>query len=280
MKLNANGLRALLFLVLTIALRASAVTESPLVIGTTLVLPSKVLGETRRINVHVPTRYGVPIEGPMPVIYMPDGGINEDFLHIAGLLDVSVVNGTVRPHILVGIENTERARDMTGPTTDPRDTERTDNVGQSAAFRRFLAEELIPLIDNRYATTDERVLIGESLAGLFVVETLLAQPALFDTYIAMDPSVWWNFNGLGKTAAERLAKLPPGQRALFVATSREATGAESIELLLSALRKAAPSDLAWHHEPMTNESHATLYHPAALLAFRRLLAPAQSQPDP
>ena len=47
---------------------------------------------------------------------MPDGGIGEDFLHVAGLLQVSVGNGTMRPFLLVGIENTERRRDMTGPT--------------------------------------------------------------------------------------------------------------------------------------------------------------------
>ena len=47
---------------------------------------------------------------------MPDGGIAEDFLHVAGLVPVSVGNGTMRPFILGGIENTERRRDMTGPT--------------------------------------------------------------------------------------------------------------------------------------------------------------------
>jgi enterochelin esterase-like enzyme len=51
----------------------------------------------------------------LPVLYMPDGGMAEDFLHVAGLVQVSVGNGTMRPFLLVGIENTQRRRDMTGP---------------------------------------------------------------------------------------------------------------------------------------------------------------------
>src|SRR5215213_9846655 len=57
----------------------------------------------------------------LPVLYMPDGGTSEDFIHVAGLLQVSIGNGTMRPFILVGIENTERRRDMTGPTTVEED---------------------------------------------------------------------------------------------------------------------------------------------------------------
>src|SRR5690606_10099855 len=145
----------------------------------------------RRINVYRPPAWGEPDGAPRPVLYMPDGGIAEDFLHIAGLLQVSVGNGTMRPFMLVGIENTERRRDMTGPTEVAEDRKIAPRVGASAAFRQFIRDELIPAIDARYPTTRERAIVGESLAGLFVVETLLTEPAMFDTYIAIDPSLWW-----------------------------------------------------------------------------------------
>lgn len=70
-----------------------------------------------------------------PVLYMPDGGIEEDFLHVAGLVQVSVGNGTMRPFILVGIENTARRRDLTGLTTRAEDKKIAPKVGGSAAFR-------------------------------------------------------------------------------------------------------------------------------------------------
>ncbi|HEY0672684.1 MAG TPA: alpha/beta hydrolase-fold protein, partial [Longimicrobiales bacterium] len=159
---------------------AAAQTAQPLVIGETFTIESKVLGEARRINVYAPTVYLDSANTPLPVLYMPDGGMAEDFLHIAGLVQVSVGNGTMRPFLLVGIENTQRRRDMTGPTTNEEDRKIAPRVGGSADFRNFIRSELMPAIKTRYRTTNETAIMGESLAGLFVVETLLLEPALFD----------------------------------------------------------------------------------------------------
>ena len=78
---------------------------------------------------------------------------------------------------------------------------RCPTSGGSAAYRRFLAEELKPWIAARYRTSGETALIGESLAGLFVVETFLKQPVLFDAYIAASPSLWWDDQSLARGAA-------------------------------------------------------------------------------
>src|SRR5688500_9940142 len=128
----------------------------------------------------------------------------EDFRHIAGLVQVSVGNGTMRPFLLVGIENTQRRRDLTGPTQNEDDKKIAPQVGGSQAFRRFIRDELMPLIKQRYRVTSETAMVGESLAGLFVVETFLLEPALFDTYIAFDPSLWWNGGQLVKSAPANL----------------------------------------------------------------------------
>lgn len=256
---------------------ASVEASSPLVIGETFTIASRVLGEERRINVYVPPRWGPDANDPLPVLYMPDGGIREDFLHVAGLLQVSVGNGTMRPFLLVGIENTERRRDMTGPTRNANDRKIAPRVGGSAAFRQFIRTELIPEVEARYRTTRERAIVGESLAGLFVVETFLVEPRLFDTYIAFDPSLWWDDNRLVATARERLAasaqaRSEPAE--LLLANSSEAGIATLVQQFADALRKDAPATLRWHHVPMPEESHATIYHPAALRAFRLLFAPA------
>jgi predicted alpha/beta superfamily hydrolase len=81
---------------------------------------------------------------------MPDGGIAEDFLHVAGLVQVSVGKETMRPFLLVGIENTERRRDMTGPTENENDKKIAKRVGGSAAFRKFIRSELMPQVKTRY----------------------------------------------------------------------------------------------------------------------------------
>ncbi len=98
----------------------------------------------------------------------------EDFLHVAGLVQVSTGNYTMRPFILVGIENTERRRDMTGPTTKHRDSSIAKHVNGSAAFRKFIRTELMPRIKSRYRATDETAVVGELLAGLFIVELFFA----------------------------------------------------------------------------------------------------------
>ncbi len=238
---------------------------APVVIGETFTIESQVLGETRTINVYLPAPYNADSAARLPVLYMPDGGIGEDFLHVAGLVQVSVGNGTMRPFILVGIENTARRRDLTGPTTVASDSQIAPVVGGSAAFRKFIRTELMPTIDSRYRTTDETAIVGESLAGLFIVETLFLEPDLFDTYIAFDPSLWWNGGALVSHARERMDGI--AGRTLYLAASRD--DVDSLTQRLASLVEAgAPESVRWQYRPMPEERHATIYHPAALGAFR------------
>jgi predicted alpha/beta superfamily hydrolase len=256
------------------AAHAQTHAAAPLVIGETFTIESKTLGETRRINVYLPPAYAASAASRLPVLYMPDGGMAEDFLHVAGLVQVSVGNGTMRPFIVVGIENTERRRDLTGPTRVDEDRRIAPRVGGSAAFRTFIRSELMPAITNRYRTTAETAIMGESLAGLFVVETLLLEPTLFDTYIAIDPSLWWNGNELVTSAAKQWASIPHSRtKTVYLASSSD--DREHLTRQLAALlEKSARATLTLHYQPMPGETHATIYHPAALGAIRLLFKPS------
>jgi predicted alpha/beta superfamily hydrolase len=251
---------------------ASVDQAAPLPFGETFTINSRILSETRRINVYVPPGYKESAETRLPVLYMPDGGMAEDFPHVAGLVQVSVGNGTMRPFILVGIENTQRRRDMTGPTENESDKKIAPRVGGSEAFRRFIRDELMPRVKSRYRTTNERAIVGESLAGLFVVETFLLEPDLFDTYIAFDPSLWWNNQKLVGDAVGLLRARPKMEKTLYLASSSE--DREATQRFADVLGKNAPTGLRWHYEKMPDEKHSTIYHPAALKAFRALFKPA------
>jgi predicted alpha/beta superfamily hydrolase len=258
------------------AAQAQGVTDrdaSPLLMGETFTIDSRVLGEARRINVYLPPGYAASPDLRLPVLYMPDGGMQEDFLHIAGLVQVSVGNQTMRPFLLVGIENTARRRDLTGPTDNPEDRKIAPVVGGSAAFRRFIRSELMPAVRARYRTTSESAIVGESLAGLFVVETLFLEPDLFNTYIAFDPSLWWNNGELVARAAARI-NVAAG-RTLYFASSNEDELAELARRLAAVFTAHAPANTSWHYVAMPEESHATIFHPAALRAFRQLFKPKQ-----
>lgn len=240
----------------------------PLAIGETWTISSTVLKETRVINVYSPLGFAADTPA-LPVMYMPDGGVAEDFMHVAGLVQVLTGNGSMRPFLLVGIENTERRRDMTGPTTNDEDRKIAPRVGGSAGFREFIRTELMPAVQKRYRTTDETALVGESLAGLFTVETFLRAPEMFDAYIAIDPSLWWNNTGLIAEGPALLRSSSAVRRRLFVATSSEPTIAADARRFVELVRASGGAAQVELKEFPT-EQHSTIYHPAALTAFRVL----------
>jgi uncharacterized protein len=228
---------------------------------------SRALGEPRRVNVYAPPGYRAS-GARLPVLYMPDGGLDEDFPHVVRTVDSLIALRAIRPVLVVGIPNTQRRRDLTGPTRFARDSAIAPRVGGSAAFRRFVREELIPAVSARYRTTRERAIVGESLAGLFVVETFLREPALFDHYVALDPSLWWDGGSLVDSAAARLAALDAAPRTLYLASSETEDIAAGTARLAALLRGAPPRGLAWRYAPRPDLTHATIFRavkPAALV---------------
>lgn len=277
-KLNRKTALNILLIALSCVLNLKAQEKSaPLVIGETFTIDSKIMREARRLNVYLPPGYAEAKDARFPVLYMPDGGMGEDFLHVAGLVQIGATNGTMRPFILVGIENTERRRDLTGPTENAEDKKIAPRVGGSATFRKFIREELMPQVKTRYRSAPETAIVGESLAGLFVVETFLLEPDLFDTYIAFDPSLWWNGQKLLKSAANNLAGRPDLKKTLYLASSDTKEIADATQLLADTLTKKAPAGLRWHYARMPEEKHSTIFHPAALRAFRALFKPAENK---
>lgn len=241
-------------------------------------LPSARLAETRRINVYLPPDYGADASTRYPVLYMPDGGLAEDFPHVATTVDTAIRAGRMRPLIVVGIENTERRRDMTGPTTVESDRRIAPRVGGSAAFRAFIAEELIAQIESRYRASGERGLVGESLAGWFVVETFLARPGLFDVSIALSPSLWWNGAALADGAAAALAAWPEKPATLYLAWADETDIGPPAERLAEALRLHAPAQLHWQAVPRPDLRHSTIYRALAPEVLPALFPPLPAAP--
>ena len=253
---------------------AAPTTPRPAVLGETLTLDSALLGQRRTINVYLPPGYATSGER-YPVLYMPDGGMNEDFPHVVGSVDVSIKNEVIRPLIVVGVQNIDRRHDLVARSELPEEQELAPTAGGNQQFRAFLRDELRPFIDARYRTTSESALIGESLAGLFVVETFLVEPTLFDSYIAVDPSVWWNEQAVVREASVRLAWWSAGPRFLYLATA----DMPDIEVLTTSLRIQASPDVRWIHEPMPDEEHRTIFPTAALHGIRAAFGAGTERPQ-
>ena len=221
-------------------------------------IESSAVGETRVICVWTPSGYDAT-EDAFPVLYMPDGGIKEDFPHIANTLAKLVSENSIPPLILVGIENTERRRDLTGPSDDPSDEKIAPLTDGASKFRRFISDELMPEIDRRYRTTDKRSIIGESAAGLFVVETLFLKPDMFNSYIAMDPAIYWNRKYLVRTAAEHLSEFPNSSIRFWFAGSDAGDIQPNTRELTAILQKNAPHSLTWLYSDQPDENHNTIF---------------------
>lgn len=264
-------------LALMIASPASAQLEGgePLAIATTYSIDSAILvGGKRKISVRLPAEYAAEPERRFPVVYMLDGGPEQDFPHIAGIAQSREMNYSFEPFILVGIESVNRRHELAPPAADPKPYEETMRAtpGGSPEYRRFLRDELKPLIEAHYRTNGHDALMGESLAGLFVIETLLEEPGLFGDYIAISPSLWWEQMKYGREARTYFAKFPKGEHRLYLTTANEGDWhREGTERLVDALRDSAPEGLGWTFvDAGTAETHGTLYHPMALDALRAL----------
>ena len=247
------------FLLTFLSFNCSKVSsQDPVPEHQTIKIFSNQLKEERVINIWLPDSYKNSTE-KFPVLYMLDGGVQEDFPHLANTVAKLIEEKKIKPLILVGIENTERRRDLTGFTTVAKDKKIAPVVGGSEKFRSFITTELFPKIEKDFRTDGEKGIIGESVAGLFVTETLLLHPEIFDAYIAFDPSLWWNNHYLVKTASQNLSKFPQKNIKFWFAGS----GAKDISLhtrnLEKALRVQNNPNFKWHYSDEPGEKHNTIF---------------------
>ncbi len=191
----------LIFLLLPLTLRS----QEDICIGKKAVLFSSVLQEERSYWIHLPECYDADAGQGYPVVYLLDG---DSFFHSLVGIGRTLASGKGKylpPCIIVGVLNTDRTRDLT-PTASAagRDGKIAAGAiprgGGSEAFGKFLTEELRAVIDSAYHTNGWNMLIGHSYAGLFTLDTFLRHTDLFDTYLAIDPSLWWDQGRLVREA--------------------------------------------------------------------------------
>ena len=172
--------------------------KSDLKIGDKIEIKSKILNENRILNIYLPNGYSKDSLKTYPVIYLLDGSMDEDFIHIAGIVQFGSFSwiNMIPESIVVGISNVDRKRDFTFSTTVEKDKKDFPTTGKSENFINFIEKELQPFIDSNYKTNNTKTIIGQSLGGLLATEILLKKPQLFDNYIIVSPSLWWNNESL------------------------------------------------------------------------------------
>lgn len=162
---------------------------------------SKTLNQERELSIYLPPGYHSSINQKYPVLYILDGDYN--FQYVAGLLELEGgISERIPEMILVAIsgKGTETYRKNCKPNI-----EGIEDKGNADEVAGFIGKELIPYVNSKYKTNGFEILSGHSLGGLFVINTALNHPKLFDKYIAISPALWWENNANNKVAEQKIS---------------------------------------------------------------------------
>lgn len=161
---------------------------------------STVLDQGRELAVYLPPSYYSTPDQKYPVLYILDGDYN--FQYVAGILELEGgISERIPEMILVAIsgKGTNTYRRNCKPNL-----EGVEDKGNADKVVEFIAKELIPYVNSKYRTEDFKILSGHSLGGLFVTNTALNDPKLFDRYIAISPALWWAGNAIDRVAKQKV----------------------------------------------------------------------------
>ncbi len=256
----------------------TAETSKPFVLGVIDEIQSKELNEKRILNIYLPEGYNPSEDTKYPVIYLLDGSADEDFIHISGLVQFNSFEwiNQVPKSIVVGIATVDRRRDFTFPTTIENDKTRFPTTGHSDQFIAFIEKELQPFIAKKYKTNDSKTIIGQSLGGLLETEILLKKPFLFNKYVIVSPSLWWNNGSLLDLDSQILNENFKQQTDIYIAVGKEGLTPTAIprvmevdaNLLAEKIKASKSKNIKVYFDYFPEENHGTILHPAVANSFK------------
>lgn len=245
------------------------IQKKPISIGESIRFPSKILQQQRTINIFLPESYSKETAKNYPVIYLLDGSMDEDFIHIAGLVQFGSFSwiNMVPESIVVGIANIDRKHDFTFPTNNKKDKKDFPTTGGSEKFIKFIANELQPYIDKNYRVTKTRTLIGQSLGGLLATEILFKTPELFKNYIIVSPSLWWDDESLLGTTPSAFTD----KKAIYIAVGKEGPTMERVaKALYDKLQVKDLKNYTLDFKFLEAQSHGDALHLAVYHSFETI----------
>ncbi len=249
-------------------------------IGRCYEMKSKALGEVRKVNVYLPEGYDANDSVRYPVVYLLDGGADEDFIHVVGAYQFSSFSWVhrVKPSIIIGIVNVDRRRDYTFPTKVAEHTAAYPTTGHSAPFINYLEQELMPWVKRNYRVNGSRTIIGESLGGLLATEILINDPAMFNRDVIISPSLWWNEASLLKTNWKQWSRKVTKPTEIYIGVGKEGLTPGpnprvmevDANVLYDQINAQKNSRVKVKFDYLQDEDHATIGHQAVLNSIKYL----------
>ncbi|MEN3329252.1 MAG: uncharacterized protein V7638_4059 [Acidobacteriota bacterium] len=246
-----------------------------------LTLKSAVLGEDRIVLVRTPVDYETN-NVRYPVLYMTDGDAHMG--HTASSIEFLMRNGRISDLIVVGVTNTDRTRDLT-PVKSTNKTPAGDlqfpTSGGADNFLKFFETELIPEIEKQYRVQPYRIFAGHSLGGLFAIHAMITRPGLFNSYIAVSPSLQWE-NGEALKRAEDFLKNQKEMNVTLFASIGNEPGAigDDFDKFKQLLSKTNIKGFEWQAERMADEDHGSVVLRSHYFGLRKVYEGWQAPSDP
>jgi uncharacterized protein len=255
-------------------------TGKPFVLGVIDEIQSNELAEKRILNIYFPEGYKQNDTTKYPVIYLLDGSADEDFIHIVGLVQFNSFEwvNQVPKSIVVGIATVDRKRDYTFVTSIEAEKKRYPTAGHSDKFMVFIEKELQPYIEKKYRTTGSKTIIGQSLGGLLATEILLKKPALFNKYIIVSPSVWWDNGSILNLHPEILNESFGQQTEIYIGVGKEGLTPGGFprvmevdaNLLAEKIQLSKSKTVKIYFDYLPDKNHSNILHQAVSNAFKLL----------
>ena len=243
-----------------------------------LTIKSSVLGEDRIILVRTPPGYEAN-KLAYPVLYMTDGDAHIG--HTASTIEFLARNGRMPEMIVVGITNTDRTRDLTPTKATGPNAAQFPTAGGADNFLKFIETEVIPEIEKRYRVQPYRVLAGHSFGGLFAVHALITRPELFNSYVAVSPSLQWSDDATLKRAEEFFKTRKELHATLFTSLGNEPGDiGKDFEAFKQLLAKNQVKGFEWDAQQMTDEDHGSVVLRSHYFGLRKVYDGWQMPRDP
>ncbi|HEY8412517.1 MAG TPA: alpha/beta hydrolase-fold protein [Pyrinomonadaceae bacterium] len=244
-------------------------------------IKSTVLGEERIILVRTPVGYETN-NVRYPVLYMTDGDAHIG--HTASTIEFLTRNGRISDLIVVGVTNTDRTRDLTpvkSTNKTPAGELQFPTSGGADNFLKFFETELIPQIEKEYRVQPYRILAGHSLGGLFAIHAMMSKPGLFNSYIAVSPSLQWENDEALKRAENFLKNQKEMKVTLFASIGNEpgAIGAD-FDKFKELLSQTNIKGFEWQAERMADEDHGSVVLRSHYFGLRKVYDGWQMPRDP
>ena len=246
-----------------------------------LTLKSTVLGEDRIILVRTPAEYATN-KASYPVLYMTDG--DGHMGHTASTIEFLTRNGRIPEMIVVGVTNTDRTRDLTPAKSTNKNAAgelQFPTAGGANNFLKFFETELIPHIEKEYCVQPYRILAGHSFGGLFAIHAMISKPGLFNSYIAVSPSLQWENAEAFKRAEEFLKNQKELKVTLYTSLGNEPGGiGENFDKFRELLGRTNIKGFEWQAERMDDEDHGSVVLRSHYSGLRKVFAGWQGPRDP